>query len=272
MQRIDTLTKAVDLHGAGKHGFKDGNLAGGIAPTDFNADWCNGMQEELLAIIEAAGLAPDGATLTQLRQGIDIMLRKQAGAVCAAGGTADALTGAFTPTVAALVDGMRVSVRAGAANATTTPTFAADATGAKTIVKGNNLPLVAGDISGAGHWLELVYDLALVKWVLQNPASGANLLPVFASSLAANGWQKLPSGLIVQWGLSSVIASGAVGTITLPVTYPTAHYAAFGSYTDGSLSTTNGVPFNTAAFSTSQLKIFNNGVGNGQYHYFSIGR
>jgi hypothetical protein len=32
--------------------------------------------------------------------------------------------------------------------------------------------LVAGDIAGAGHWIELQYDSTLDKWALQNPATG----------------------------------------------------------------------------------------------------
>jgi hypothetical protein len=171
MDRISTATKAPDLFGAGKHGWKDGNVAGGIVPTDFNAAWCNGIQEELLAIIESAGLVPSAATFNQVKQAIDIMVRRQAGAVCVGAGTADALTGAYTPVVSTLVDGMYVSVRAGAANATTTPTFKADGMAIKTVVKGNNLPLAVGDIAGAGHWIELQYDLTLDKWVLLNPAS-----------------------------------------------------------------------------------------------------
>lgn len=69
MNRIDTATKAVDLFGAGKHGFKDGNVALGIIPTDFNAAWANAVQEEILSVVEAAGLAPSGS-LTQLLQAI----------------------------------------------------------------------------------------------------------------------------------------------------------------------------------------------------------
>jgi microcystin-dependent protein len=66
MIRINTATKAVDLHGAGKHGFKDGNVGLGIAPTAFEAAWCNGVQEELLALIEAAGITPSSAVLNQV--------------------------------------------------------------------------------------------------------------------------------------------------------------------------------------------------------------
>lgn len=70
MQRITTLTKAENLFGTGKHGFKDGNGTD-IAPTDLNALWFNGMQEELVAgLIEWAGLVPNNADNTQVRQAL----------------------------------------------------------------------------------------------------------------------------------------------------------------------------------------------------------
>lgn len=74
MDRISTSTKAVDLYGPGKHGFKNGNLSLGIPPTDFNAEWCNGLQEEVLAVIEGAGLVPAAGTLNQLQQAINAMI------------------------------------------------------------------------------------------------------------------------------------------------------------------------------------------------------
>ena len=75
MQRISTITKVLDLFGAGKHGFRDGDLATGILPTDLDAAWFNGAQEELLAIIEGAGIAADAAVLTQVRQAIKRLAR-----------------------------------------------------------------------------------------------------------------------------------------------------------------------------------------------------
>lgn len=74
MDRISTSTKAVDLYGPGKHGFKNGNLSLGITPTDLNAEFFNGVQEELLAVIEGAGLTPDAGTLNQLQQAIQLMI------------------------------------------------------------------------------------------------------------------------------------------------------------------------------------------------------
>ena len=92
--------------------------------------------------------------------------------IAEADGSADALTAHFTPTVKELENGLLVHVRAKEKNTGTSPTFNADETGAKPVVKGHNLKLEMADIAGAGHWLEMQYDEALDKWVLQNPAKG----------------------------------------------------------------------------------------------------
>lgn len=270
MDFIQTSNKQVDKFGAGKHGFSAGNPAGGVAATFMSPEFCDDLMMELINVIEGAGLAAAAATRTQVKQGVDIMIRKSAGAVCAAGGTADAITGAFTPVVAALVDGMLVRVRAANANATTTPTFKADGTALKTIVKGNNLPLVAGDIAGAGHWLQLQYDLTQDKWVLLNPAMGVNALGVGQTWTTVTGTRSLgttftnttgrPIQIVVAvlntvaasssavgitvagivTGSLTVVATGGIGSQSLCVTAivpPGATYSASG--TQCSLSTWN---------------------------------
>lgn len=91
-----------------------------------------------------------------------------------AGGTADAITAAFPNILPqAYRNGMPFFVRASAANTVANPTitFNSGTLTPKTIVKGNNQPLVAGDIAGAGHWLFLQYDSGLDKVVLLNPAT-----------------------------------------------------------------------------------------------------
>jgi len=94
--------------------------------------------------------------------------------VSTANGTADALTATFTPAPQRWATGVPYFVRAVSANTTATPTFTANSgvLAAKTIIKGNNSTLAAGDIAGAGHWLMLQYDAALDKVVLLNPAYG----------------------------------------------------------------------------------------------------
>ena len=91
-----------------------------------------------------------------------------------AAGTSDALTANFAPAITALSNGLTLIVRGASANATTAPTFAPNGLTPHAIVKGNGLALVPGDIAGAGHWLELQYDMTLAAWVLQNPAYGVS--------------------------------------------------------------------------------------------------
>lgn len=42
----------------------------------------------------------------------------------------------------------------------------------------------------------------------------------FGASLAGNGWQRLPSGLIIQWGTSGNVAADINLTITFPIAFP----------------------------------------------------
>lgn len=134
------------------------------------------MQEEIVNVILAAGGTLDGVQEDQLLRAINTLAQKASAVSAAASGTVDAITANFTPAIAALSDHLLLIVRAGGANTSTTPTFTpASATiAAKTIVKGHNQALVAGDISGAGFRAELQYDNTLDKWVLLNPATGVN--------------------------------------------------------------------------------------------------
>jgi hypothetical protein len=185
MQRINTATKAVDKFGAGKHGFNDGNKAGGVAATVVDAAWVNGVQEELLTVIEAAGLTPDNDDMTQLATAIQSSKLISAENT----GTADALVGVFTPVITTLTIDMVLYVRAAAANTTSEVTFTPNngVIADDGVVKGNNLPLAIGDIAGGGHWLCLKRDATLGKWVLQNPAHGV-VIPVYpAFSVDRNG-------------------------------------------------------------------------------------
>lgn len=128
-------------------------------------------------------------TLNQLADleydGVDLVILDplpQSDRVAVAGGTADAITATYAPAIITLTQGLTVLVRAASANATTTPTFSPNGLASATIVKGSNAALAAGDIAGAGHWIELQYDTTLAKWVLQNPALGVTSNAVQAST------------------------------------------------------------------------------------------
>ena len=170
---------------------------------------------EFLADNQANNIT-DGLTPQDIATYMEAVVRSLGIPTAVAGGTADAITADFTPNVA-LTNGATVVVRAGSANATTTPTFAPDGLAAKTIVKGNNLALVAGDIAGAGHWLEMQLDLTLDKWVLQNPAKGVSPEGVAAGSIiyvarntAPTGYLKANGALVSRSTYAQLFA--AIGT------------------------------------------------------------
>lgn len=216
MKRIDTATAAVDLFGAGKNGYRDGNKALGVAPTDLNASVFNAFQEELANIVEQAGFALNANDNTQVAKAI------QSGKLnsCSAGGTADALTGSLSLAVTALSGGMLFSVRASMANTTATPTFTPNVgtIAAKQIVKGAGSALVAGDIAGSGHWLELQYDSTLDKWVLLNPATGLSSVTTSTAVGSASNLKVAAPGTSANTTLTAdeiVLGDGAGGYKTL---------------------------------------------------------
>ncbi|EFB2772287.1 phage tail protein [Escherichia coli] len=69
-------------------------------------------------------------------------------------------------------------------------------------------------------YLCIFLNVGLGEAAKRNVGNGQNQIPdmaAFVSSLSSTGFQKLPSGLIIQWG----IVSGASNyTVTYPVTFP----------------------------------------------------
>ncbi len=76
----------------------------------------------------------------------------------------------------------------------------------------------------------------------------------FGASLTANGYQKLPSGLIIQWGTVSVPRNTTASPVAMPITFPTASLFAIGAFANTS-DTDNGAV--GATVTTSQITIRN---------------
>ncbi len=74
MRRIDTTNRSPNLFGSGKDGFRNGDIAQGVSPTEFNAEWCNAIQEELANVIEATGVALNGANNAQVLNAIQDLI------------------------------------------------------------------------------------------------------------------------------------------------------------------------------------------------------
>jgi len=73
-------------------------------------------------------------------------------------------------------------------------------------------------------------NFANIQAALTGIEQGVETLGVQYSALNTgeitnNGYQVLPSGLIMQWGKSSVIPSGESNTITLPTAFPNSTFA-----------------------------------------------
>ena len=83
-----------------------------------------------------------------------------------------------------------------------------------------------------------------------------------ASSLSANGYQKLPSGLIIQWGTVTANASAS----NLPIAFPNAAFSAVGIAT----STVNLDNLCLGTFTTTQIS-FTQFASNGTVKYIAIG-
>ncbi|WP_176218417.1 gp53-like domain-containing protein [Chromobacterium haemolyticum] len=100
-------------------------------------------------------------------------------------------------------------------------------------------------------------------WHMGLRTAQLGLTGAFGSSLASNGYQRLPSGLIIQWGARNSTAS--TDTLTLPLAFPNAALQAY--VTDSG----NGrVAFGASFASTSTVTVYCASAGN-LYHYFAIG-
>lgn len=88
--------------------------------------------------------------------------------------------------------------------------------------------------------------------------------PGFGSSLTASGYQKLPSGLIIQWGLLS--SPGLTGAVTLPIAMPANTRAVLLTPNVGAAQASNliVVSWTTSDFNFAQSI-------NGGFSWFAIG-
>ena len=70
----------VDI-GGGRRGFQDQDAVAGIAGTRVDAAFLNSIQEEILAVIEGAGLTPDAGNWQQLLMAIKHIYDDRSGVV-----------------------------------------------------------------------------------------------------------------------------------------------------------------------------------------------
>ncbi len=199
MHRIDTTTA---LPGGA---FTEGDPTIPVAATEVSADWLNAVQEELVAVILAAGIELAKTSNGQLLAAIRALMPQAA-----------------TTTLAGLVE-----------LATAAETVAlADATRAVTPAGLAELLPGAATTEAAGL-VELAVNAEVAALADTSRAvTPSGLGSLFGRSLGASGYQKFPGGLVMQWGVTSVALDATV-TVTLPLAFATAFYAVVACMSEG---------------------------------------
>ncbi len=91
-----------------------------------------------------------------------------------------------------------------------------------------------------------------------------------ASSIGASGYQTLPSGLILQWGITATFTSGASQSTSFPLVFPTSCYMVqIAPIVVSGQGASNAV----TAISTSAFTATNSTGSNvQQFYWFAIGK
>lgn len=200
MHRIDTPTAQVDKFGLGKNGFTRGNPQTGTPATELDDDYFDMLQEELAGIVENAGIVLDKTKHNQLLTALQTVFQSRDAtltAIAALTGSANKLAyfnGADTAALSDFTDiGRNVVAQTSIAN--------------------------------------LLAYLGLGTAATKSVGTGANQIPDMNSftSLKAgsnsNGWQALPSGLIIQWYTGTHPGDSTAWSYNFPIPFPNAFLA-----------------------------------------------
>lgn len=134
--------------------------------------------------------------------------------------------------LSASADGNSVDLKLGV---TTIATFTSGGVSAGAILAN------AAEAQGFSNALKL-----LTPDTLDEALKGSN------QTLSANGYQRLPGGIIVQWGSALTIAGGTA-TFTYPIAFPTAALSTLSNVNGGNFSLSSAAPGLTNTVSTAYI-------------------
>jgi hypothetical protein len=231
-----------------------GNPATGTPAAKGGEYWFYQIGEELRAILAAASITPDHTNLTQLLTALRSagvfqtaaqfdsttlpatteFVRRELGSLRGIAGVSDPLTVSHVGYAVNMTAGSSTTLplTAGLPNGACIHFFNFSASSATINRQGSNT-ITAGQTTGLTTYTLQPGDV--VTFVVQSSASGtwiinggSGLLKYshgFGASLTSNGWQRFPSGLIVQWIQSTAsIAAGGNLLLTLPMAFPTTFF------------------------------------------------
>lgn len=150
-------------------------------------------------------------------------------------------------------------------------------------VAGSGLTGAAGfplAVNADGSTLEVVSDQVRVKDSGITAAKVADGVLAFAkflstdwtSSTGASGYQKLPSGVYIQWGITSSLGSGTTTNIALPTAFPTACRQVIAGVRDNSaIATTTTGQWGTGNYSASAFDLYNRTSSALTFNFLAVG-
>jgi hypothetical protein len=283
------------------HKFTEGDPAAGVAATTVTDDFMNDVQQEILTVLQAAGIAPAKNTQDQLLKALrglgttgifttpPVFDNSKKGAttefVQRALGNFQKILGIDTSKTLQPADagsfcslfgagGINVQLPVGSSLPSgaaftlfcvgTPGQFYVSTTGGNTITF-NGADNVPGVDLYAGDFIQLVWSG--LAWVGTGSVQ-TKYQPGFKSILQTSGFQKLPSGLIVQWGQTAPAIVGDV-TTNLPIAFPS--FFPVVVITQGYTPGTNSLGYACAGpISTSAFTWRGTGTGNG-HSYIALG-
>lgn len=208
----------------------DDDLKGHIGAANPHPQYVRHDAEQVLTGPQAAqareniGVEEPGTTLA--------LIQKNAPMYAADTGAANAAVVAYTPALLTLTDGMVLWFKAAATN-TGIATLNVNGLGARPIVGGAQSALQGGEIVANGRCM-VIYSATLASFVLIECTGGSKQVPAgtqpghavqlgqFNNSRTSAGYQKLPGGLILQWGTYYNSSNVQHVGITFPLVFPTA--------------------------------------------------
>lgn len=193
MHRIDGPGATVDNR------FTDGDPVGGVQATMVTDDWANDVQEELMSILTAAGVAPVKGTQNQVLSALTTLIRGQGFSAYTTAGTSPAFTITPSPAIDAYTTSQRFSVKFNAA-APGGGTLDVSGKGPKNLKQYDSTGAKIATVIAANQVTDVVYDGT--DFVVLDPLPAAFVQQVGIQGSAKN--------LIVSaTGLSSIITISA---------------------------------------------------------------
>ncbi|MBO4120296.1 hypothetical protein J5T34_06020 [Cupriavidus gilardii] len=165
-------------------------------------------------------------------------------------GAANAYAVTYAPAITTLTDGMVLRFKVKTAN-TGAATLNVNGLGAQPLVGYAHGALQGGELVAGGR-AAAVWRADISSWVLLESSGGAQQVAVGTQSghaiqlgqftganqsFGSAGYQKLPGGLILQWGQTGAVSG--VGNTTFPIAFPNATYCIIPGETVAGGSTPN---------------------------------